>query len=95
MSEFAVLLRMDERARFAAWSIDLSVRDRLGTTTLERVIPYREGVCPFLGTDDRCTIYADRPTACRDFECTRHFHEPQHGYFVERNAVVRTMLSAW
>jgi Fe-S-cluster containining protein len=97
VSDFAVLLQgTDERRRFAAWSIELSVRDHLGTTTLERVIPYRDGACPFLDTvDNRCTIYADRPRACRDFECTRHYHEPTHGYFVERNATVRSMLQAW
>ncbi len=97
VSDFAVLLQCDdERRRFAAWSIELSIRDHLGTTALERVIPYRDGACPFLDvTDNRCTIYADRPRACRDFECTRHFREPHHGYFVERNATVRAMLSEW
>ena len=27
----------------------------------------REGMCPFLGLDDKCTIYHDRPAVCRKF----------------------------
>jgi Fe-S-cluster containining protein len=30
----------------------------------------REMPCPFLGEDDRCTIYAVRPQACREFPHT-------------------------
>jgi Fe-S-cluster containining protein len=30
----------------------------------------KETPCPFLGKDDRCTIYAIRPEACRDFPHT-------------------------
>lgn len=25
------------------------------------------GVCPFLGMDDKCSVYADRPTVCKMF----------------------------
>lgn len=27
----------------------------------------RHGICPFLGLDDRCTIYHDRPEVCHIF----------------------------
>jgi Fe-S-cluster containining protein len=98
VSEYAVLLADDdERQRFAAWSIWLNVADESEVSRLERVIPYRAGRCPFLADDDRCSIYADRPAACRAFECVRHFnqHGPGgHGYFVARNAIVRSMLEA-
>jgi Fe-S-cluster containining protein len=30
-----------------------------------------EGRCPLLGSDGRCTVYADRPFGCRTFYCDR------------------------
>lgn len=30
------------------------------------------GVCPFLGFDDRCSIYEDRPDVCREFGSESH-----------------------
>ena len=30
-----------------------------------------EGLCPFLGADARCTVYAARPFGCRTFFCER------------------------
>ena len=98
VSEYAVLLLGDvERRRFAAWSLTLPVRD--GERVVhERVIPYREdsACCPFLGTDDRCTIYTDRPRACRDFECSRHFNQGgvgEHGLFLRGNPHVAELLA--
>jgi uncharacterized protein len=54
--------------------------DRLGMTTRAfskkhvkiEDVPFRSKVistqpCPFLGEDNRCTVYEDRPQACRDF----------------------------
>lgn len=100
VSEYAVLLQTDdERRRFGPWSITLPVRD--GTQVVhERVIPYRDDTpttarCPFLGNDDRCTIYDDRPLACREFECTRHFDPRRgHGYFLRGNPTVAALLGA-
>lgn len=101
MSEFAVLLQTDaEVRRFAAWSITLPVRDTAGVVRHERVIPYRDddngaGRCPFLGDDDGCTIYDDRPQSCRDFECTRHFNQHgqgRHGVFLRGNKRVVALL---
>ena len=100
VSEYAVLLQGDdERRRFAAWSLTLPVDDG-GRVVHERVIPYRErggdtAACPFLGGDDRCTIYADRPRACRDFECSRHFNQHglgKHGFFLRGNPHVVRVL---
>ena len=42
--------------------------------TFERVLPYVDGRCQFLGDDDRCTIYDDRPANCRRFECAPGYH---------------------
>ena len=94
VSEFAVLLDGDaERRRFASWSITLRVADEAGTVRHERVIPYRDERCPFLGDDDRCAIYDDRPAACRDFECTRHFDPRRgHGLFLRANQDVARLL---
>ena len=99
VSEYAVLLETDEeRRRFAAWSVTVAVRDG-GAIQHERVIPYRQAAggarCPFLGGDDRCTIYDDRPQACRRFECTRHFNRHgigRHGMFLAGNPGVARLL---
>jgi Fe-S-cluster containining protein len=95
-TEFAVLLQDDaERRRFAAWSITLPIRSSSGELVHERVIPYRDGRCPFLGDDHLCTIYEDRPRGCRDFECTRYFNAEGsgvHGLFLRRNPGVVGLL---
>ena len=31
----------------------------------------RERICPLLGHDNRCVVYADRPLGCRTFFCGR------------------------
>ena len=36
----------------------------------EGLLTLREKPCPFLGSDDRCTIYAVRPACCRGFPYT-------------------------
>ena len=94
VSEYAVLLSGEaERRRFAAWSVTLPVRGDGGRVVHERVIPYRGGRCPFLGEDDRCDIYEDRPAACREFECTRHFDPRRgHGVFLRGNPEVAALL---
>jgi len=96
---YAVLLRGDdERRRFAAWASNVPLRDdETGRVTFEKVITYRDGRCPFLGDDDRCTIYEDRPKSCRRFECTRHYNEHgigRHGRFLELNPNVAALLWA-
>ena len=53
---------------FAPFCVEVQV-DAGACVTTERVLPYRDGRCQFLGDDDRCTIYEDRPANCRRFEC--------------------------
>lgn len=93
--EYAVLLQGDaERRRFAAWSIDASIRDG-GRIIVERVLPYVNGRCQFLDTQDRCTIYEDRPQSCRDFECTKAYNcdgIARHGRFLQLNPHVLKLL---
>ena len=95
--EFAVLLEGEtERRRFAAYSMDLPVRHE-GSVTLERVIPYRNGRCVFLGGDDRCTIYDDRPVNCRRFQCVTGYHHGggqvgRHSRFLDQNPMVLSLL---
>ncbi|HEX7901144.1 MAG TPA: YkgJ family cysteine cluster protein [Planctomycetota bacterium] len=36
------------------------------------VLRQKDGGCVYLGEDDRCSIYADRPAACRRFDCSGH-----------------------
>ncbi len=97
VSEYAVLLEGEaERRRFAAWSVSLPLSDGVGAVRHERVIAYREGRCPFLGENDRCTIYEDRPAACRRFECVRHFNRDgpgRHGLFLAGNPGTAALLT--
>jgi hypothetical protein len=37
------------------------------------VLPYKDGKCPLLGDDDKCTVYDDRPKVCRKYKCTDRF----------------------
>ena len=102
---YAVLLEgNDERRRFAPWSADVPIRPPGAAPeappVLERVLPYRDdGRCPFLGTNDRCTIYDDRPRNCRRFQCVSDFHHggrdlAGHGEFLRRNGRVLAMLES-
>lgn len=94
--DWSVLLRGEqERRRFAPWALDLSVTQDDGSVAVERVLPYRDGRCLFLGDDDLCTIYEDRPQSCRQFECTNHYNRHgvgRHTRFIDLNPRVRTLL---
>lgn len=82
-----------ERRRFAAYSMEATFFRADGTVASERVLPYVDGKCQFLGDDDRCTIYDDRPAACRQFECVDHFdRDGRHGEFLIRNPRVLKLL---
>jgi|GEM_PF-2370780 len=94
--EFAALLSGDERRRFAAFSEAVTIRDN-NALVVERVLPYIDGKCQFLGDDNRCTIYEDRPAACRAFECAPALDAHgagQHGIFLKRNPRVLTLFTA-
>ena len=93
---YSVLLEPHEYARFGPFSIDYAV-DNGRFRQVERVIPYRGGRCVFLGEDDLCTIYEDRPQSCRRFECVRGYHHGgadvrSHSDFLLRNGHVRGLL---
>lgn len=96
--DYAVLLDGDEeRRRFAAFSADVLV-DGAAAPVVERVLPYVDGRCQFLGGDDRCTIYDDRPLNCRRFECVRYFRTEtnrSHGVFLLRNPVALRAIEQW
>ena len=97
---FAVLLEGEaERRRFAPFAADISVDRGAGVLALERVLPYRDGRCPFLGPDDLCTIYEDRPTNCRRFQCVSGYRagvgkgsSASHSDFLLANPGVLSML---
>ena len=96
--EYAVLLDADEWRRFAPFCVEVQV-DAGACVTTERVLPYRDGRCQFLGEDDRCTIYDDRPANCRRFECAPGFHGRgshlgAHSVFLRRNPDVRELLES-
>jgi Fe-S-cluster containining protein len=104
---YAVLLEGErERRRFAAFAVDVPVEQgegdstpgsRPGAVSVERVLPYHAGRCRFLGDDDRCTIYDDRPANCRRFQCVSGFHHgggsvDRHSPFLNRNPAVLSVL---
>jgi Fe-S-cluster containining protein len=95
---YAVLLEGDERRKFAPWAQDVPVW-RGDVVVAERVLPYRDGRCVFLGGDDRCTIYQDRPVNCRRFQCVTGYRpggsDPAgHGAFLRANPAVVRLLDA-
>ena len=96
---YAVLLEGEqERRRFAAFAADVPV-EQGGYVLTERVLPYRTGRCAFLGADDRCTIYEDRPINCRRFQCVTGFGHrgsdgSSHSTFLRRNPAVLALLES-
>jgi Fe-S-cluster containining protein len=92
--DFAVLLRPHEYARFGPFSSVVEMESD-GGRVWERVLPYVGGRCQFLGLDDRCTIYEDRPQSCREFECLHYYNQNgtgRHGRFLKFNPAVRELL---
>ena len=97
--DYAVLLEGEvERRKFAPFAVDVPVEQgEGGSVSVERVLPYLAGRCRFLGEDDRCTIYDDRPVNCRRFQCVTGFHHGgsdvgRHSLFLERNPAVLVVL---
>lgn len=94
---YAALLQGEERRKFAAFSVDAPIYSE-GCIIVEKVLPYADGRCQFLGDDDRCTIYADRPDACRAFQCIDQFNADgvgSHGEFLRRNEAVLRLLESF
>src|SRR5688572_23994013 len=83
--DYAALLRGDETRKFAAFGVEVAIRGDDGRVLVEGVLPYVNGRCQFLGENDLCTIYDDRPAACRAFECVADFNRDgvgAHGEFL-------------
>ena len=92
--DYAALLEGDEVRRFAPYAIDARI-EAGGRLVVERVLPYIDGRCVFLGESGECLVYEDRPQACRAFECVRHYNRHgvgRHDVFLERNLCVRDLL---
>lgn len=95
--DYAAILAEDELARFRPFSQSVALRRSDGTLASEFVLPYREGRCQFLGDDDRCAVYEDRPRACRAFECAPKFNANGigcHDLFLDRNPRVLKLLKS-
>lgn len=92
--DYAALLQGDELRRFAPYAVDARI-EAGGRIVIEKVLPYVEGRCVFLGDAGDCLVYEDRPAACRAFECVRHFNRDgigAHDAFLRRNPRVLAML---
>lgn len=48
----------------------------------------KQAPCPFLGNDNYCSVYEDRPQACRDYPHTHH--RKMHNYLslAQKNAAI-------
>jgi len=95
---YAVLLEGDERRKFGPFAIDARVNSG-AHVAVEKVLPYHDGRCVFLGDDDRCLVYEDRPLNCRRFQCVGDFNRGgsrsgEHGPFLGRNPAVLALLKA-
>ena len=55
---------------------------RYVTVAADRTKHFSHSPCRFLGDDNRCTVYEDRPAACRDFP---YLHQP---HFVSRSLMM-------
>jgi len=94
--EYSALLEGEEIRRFAAYSTDARIQ-RAGMVVIEKVLPYVNGRCIFLGEDDRCLVYESRPGACRRFQCVSDFNRggmDAHGEFLNHNPAVLELLKA-
>ncbi len=64
-----VVVDTDDIARLSK-RVGMPVRlftQRYVRTAADRTRHFAASPCPFLGTDNRCSVYEDRPKACRDF----------------------------
>ena len=43
------------------------------------IIPIGYGKCPYLGDDNKCTVYKTRPEVCRNFNCWEHEMRVRYG----------------
>lgn len=48
----------------------------------------RTAPCPFLGSDNFCSVYEDRPKACREFPHTNHRKMHTHIHLAAKNAEI-------
>ena len=90
-----MLLEESEHRRFRPFAVDVAIDH--GRRVVEKVLPYANGRCQFLGDDDRCLIYDDRPMNCRRFQCVDFFHHRgsnvrEHGRFLQLNEDVLALL---
>jgi len=44
--------------------------------------------CPFLGSDNYCSVYHDRPKACREFPHTNHRKMHTHLHLIPQNVKI-------
>jgi Fe-S-cluster containining protein len=94
--EYSALLEGDEVRRFAPYAVAARIH-RGDMIVVEKVLPYVNGRCIFLGDDDRCLVYEARPNACRVFECTKRFNRlgvGKHDEFLTRNPRVLQLLES-
>lgn len=92
-SAYYVRIRPRDRAAVAGISPAYFVRSE-GMPRDEALMGWRhDGTCPALETG-RCTIYAQRPMTCRDYDC-RVFVPAGLEAGDERKAVINARVRAW
>jgi Fe-S-cluster containining protein len=87
--EYAVLLNRNEIKKYN-YAV---LHNPFSLSGDEWVIPYKNGKCPHLGKDNRCTIYEDRPKGCKQFKCTNCYNrEGNYAFFLRDNPKVVKLI---
>lgn len=95
--KFAVILDSEEEDNYThVWLDEDGVSAEEGSEgPLFPVIPYKDGKCIYLGSDNRCTIYERRPNLCREFSCLSGYRahgDEGHGFFLEDHPEVVELI---
>lgn len=68
--------------KISAFVSEYLVRDK------DDIYELKSTPCPFLGSDNYCSVYDDRPKACREYPHTNHRKMHTHLHLLEKNAII-------
>lgn len=89
--DFAVLL---EEGEVYAEAVAIKDPNSWREPKMVNVLPYVDGRCVYLGKDNKCSVYSERPNLCRQFSCTSGWKSrgDHHGFFLEDNPKVVNLI---
>ncbi len=93
-----VIVDNDDIKRLAARS-NMTVKDfteRYVSRSEDNSTCFSSSPCPFLGEDNRCTVYEDRPKACKDFPYLYEEHFTSRSWMMMDNtALCPIVFNVW